>query len=46
MSPLRSALPFWMSLALVPLAGLAMARLGDAKGYFGRVVQSLVIEKR
>ena len=28
MSPLRSALPFWMSLALVPLAGLAMARGG------------------
>ena len=27
-------------------AGLAMARLGDTKGYFGRVVQSLVIEKR
>ena len=27
-------------------AGLAMARLGDARGYFGRVVQSLVIEKR
>ena len=27
-------------------AGLEMARLGDAKGYFGRVVQSLVIEKR
>lgn len=26
--------------------GLAMARLGDARGYFGRVVQSLVIEKR
>ena len=25
---LRSALPFWMSLALVPLAGLAMARGG------------------
>jgi hypothetical protein len=27
-------------------AGLAMARLADARGYFGRVVQSLVIEKR
>ena len=27
-------------------AGLAMARLGDARGYFGRVIQSLVIEKR
>ncbi len=27
-------------------AGLAMARLADANGYFGRVVQSLVIEKR
>jgi Thioesterase-like superfamily len=27
-------------------AGLAMARLGDVKGYFGRAVQSLVIEKR
>jgi hypothetical protein len=27
-------------------AGLAMARLGDVNGYFGRVVQSLVIEKR
>ena len=27
-------------------AGLAMARRGDTKGYFGRVVQSLVIEKR
>jgi hypothetical protein len=27
-------------------AGLAMARLADARGYFGRAVQSLVIEKR
>lgn len=27
-------------------AGLAMARLGDERGYFGRAVQSLVIEKR
>lgn len=27
-------------------AGLAMARLGDTRGYFGRVVQSLVVEKR
>ena len=27
-------------------AGLAMARLADVKGYFGRSVQSLVIEKR
>jgi Thioesterase-like superfamily len=27
-------------------AGLAMARLGDSKGYFGRVTQSLVIERR
>jgi Thioesterase-like superfamily len=27
-------------------AGLAMALLGDIKGYFGRVTQSLVIEKR
>jgi hypothetical protein len=27
-------------------AGLAMARLADDSGYFGRVVQSLVIEKR
>jgi acyl-coenzyme A thioesterase PaaI-like protein len=27
-------------------AGLAMARLADQRGYFGRVVQSLVIEKR
>lgn len=27
-------------------AGLAMARLGDRRGYFGRAVQSLVIEKR
>ncbi len=27
-------------------AGLAMARLADVNGYFGRVVQSLVIEKR
>jgi len=27
-------------------AGLAMARLGDIKGYFGRVTQSLVIESR
>ena len=27
-------------------AGLAMARLADAHGYFGRAIQSLVIEKR
>jgi acyl-Coa thioesterase superfamily protein/acyl-CoA thioesterase superfamily protein len=27
-------------------AGLAMARLADSSGYFGRAVQSLVIEKR
>lgn len=27
-------------------AGLAMARLADEHGYFGRVVQSLVVEKR
>jgi hypothetical protein len=27
-------------------AGLAMARLADERGYFGRAVQSLVIEKR
>jgi hypothetical protein len=27
-------------------AGLAMARLADSQGYFGRAVQSLVIEKR
>jgi hypothetical protein len=27
-------------------AGLAMARLADMKGYFGRAIQSLVIEKR
>lgn len=27
-------------------AGLAMARLADVGGYFGRAVQSLVIEKR
>ncbi len=27
-------------------AGLAMARLADIRGYFGRAVQSLVIEKR
>jgi hypothetical protein len=27
-------------------AGIAMARLGDIKGYFGRAVQSLVVEKR
>lgn len=27
-------------------AGLAMGRLGDARGYFGRAVQSLVIERR
>lgn len=27
-------------------AGLAMARLGDQRGYFGRAVQSLVIEPR
>jgi hypothetical protein len=27
-------------------AGLSMARLADTRGYFGRAVQSLVIEKR
>jgi len=27
-------------------AGLAMARLADSSGYFGRAIQSLVIEKR
>jgi hypothetical protein len=27
-------------------AGLAMARLADGRGYFGRAIQSLVIEKR
>jgi hypothetical protein len=27
-------------------AGLAMARIGDQRGYFGRAVQSLVIERR
>ena len=27
-------------------AGLAMARLADSRGYFGRSVQSLVVEKR
>lgn len=27
-------------------AGLSMARLGDERGYFGRAVQSLVIERR
>ena len=27
-------------------AGIAFARLGDSKGYFGRAIQSLVIEKR
>jgi hypothetical protein len=27
-------------------AGLAMARLGDERGYFGRAIQSLVIERR
>ena len=27
-------------------AGLAMSRLADERGYFGRAVQSLVIEKR
>jgi hypothetical protein len=27
-------------------AGLAMARLADQRGYFGRTVQSLVVEKR
>jgi hypothetical protein len=27
-------------------AGLAMARLADVHGYFGRAAQSLVIEKR
>ncbi|MFL6838486.1 MAG: thioesterase family protein, partial [Bradyrhizobium sp.] len=27
-------------------AGVAMSRLADERGYFGRAVQSLVIEKR
>jgi hypothetical protein len=27
-------------------AGLAFAKLGDERGYFGRAIQSLVIEKR
>jgi hypothetical protein len=27
-------------------AGLAMARLADSKGYFGRAAQSLVVERR
>jgi len=27
-------------------AGLSMARLGDARGYFGRVIQTLVVEPR
>jgi hypothetical protein len=27
-------------------SGLAMARLADASGYFGRATQSLVVEKR
>jgi hypothetical protein len=27
-------------------AGLSMARLADERGYFGRAIQSLVIEKR
>jgi hypothetical protein len=27
-------------------AGLSMARLADVNGYFGRAIQSLVIEKR
>jgi hypothetical protein len=27
-------------------AGLSMARLGDSRGYFGRVIQSLVVEPR
>jgi Thioesterase-like superfamily len=27
-------------------AGLAMARLADQRGYFGRAIQSLVVEKR
>jgi hypothetical protein len=27
-------------------AGLATARLADQRGYFGRAIQSLVIEKR
>jgi hypothetical protein len=27
-------------------AGLSMARLADERGYFGRAVQSLVIDKR
>jgi acyl-Coa thioesterase superfamily protein/acyl-CoA thioesterase superfamily protein len=41
----------WILLDAVSLigpdgAGLAMARLADQRGYFGRAVQSLVIEKR
>ena len=27
-------------------AGIAFAKLGDERGYFGRAVQSLVIERR
>jgi hypothetical protein len=27
-------------------AGLAMTQLGDARGWFGRAVQSLIIERR
>ncbi len=27
-------------------AGLAFAKLGDERGYFGRAIQSLVIERR
>jgi len=27
-------------------AGLSMARLADSRGYFGRAIQSLVIERR
>ena len=27
-------------------AGIAFAKLGDSRGYFGRAVQSLVIEPR
>ena len=34
------------SLAQLPGRALAMARLADERGYFGRAVQSLVIEKR
>jgi hypothetical protein len=27
-------------------SGIAFARLGDSKGYFGRAIQTLVIERR